>query len=201
MKHTRTSFSSRSIRSFAYRHDDLPAFHAAYLVLTFLAAALFNLGFFAVLIALHMALDVSKYRDVHGCSWKKTIEGVVRESIVDVSLLLMGLTVAIYLHPTLPLFIGVQGLMLAEITLLRAVGVITPKLKILYDFLKIVVHFDLYLRHVHVRIGKGASVIEYVAVLSMLVCTGLLFIAPFVLLIDPAQFLSILVDELVPWTH
>lgn len=195
------TFNVRKLRSFAYQHDDLPAFHAAYLVLTLLAAALFNLGFFAALIVLHMALDFFKYRDVHHYSWKKVAEGMFRESIVDVSLLTMGLAVAVYLHPSLPLFVGVQGMMLAEITLLRAVGVITPKLKILFDFIKIVAHVDLYLKHVHPRMGKSASLVEYVAMLSLCVSLGLLFIAPVVLMIDNARYLSILIEELIPWTH
>jgi len=194
-------FSLRNLRSFAYQHDDLPAFHAAYLVLTLLAAALFNLGFFAGLILLHMALDVFKYRDVHKRSWSKTVEGIVRESIIDVSLLVMGLAVAVYLHPSLPLFAGVSGLMLAEITLLRAIGVLSPKLKILYDFLRILSHTDLYLKNVHLQLGKKATLIEYVAMMSLCVSLGLLFIAPVVLLIDPAQYVSILLGELLPWTH
>lgn len=200
--HTKTShFTLRSIRSFAHQHDDLPAFHAAYLVLTLLAAALFNLGFFALLIVMHMMLDVFKYRDVHGYSWSKTIEGVIRESIIDVSLLLMGLTIAVYLHPSLALFTGLKGILLAEITILRAIGVISPKLKILYDFLKIFAHVDLYIRRVHPRLGKEAVFIEYVAMLSLLVSIGLLFIAPIVLLLDPAEYLTILLGELVPWIH
>ena len=198
---TTSSFSLRSLRSFADQHDDLPAFHAAYLVLTLLAAALFNLGFFAALIVLHMALDVFKYRDVHQMSWKKTVEGMFRESIVDISLLVMGLAVAVYLHPSLPLFIGVRGIMLAEITLLRAVGVISPKLKILYDFLRIVAHIELYVQHLHPRLGKPLSTVEYVAVLGVLVSLGLLIIAPIILLIEPAQYGSMLVKELMPWTH
>jgi hypothetical protein len=195
------TFNIRSIRSFAHQHDDLPAFHAAYLVLTLLAAALFNLGFFALLIAMHMMLDVFKYRDVHHYSWSKTIEGVIRESMIDVSLLVMGVTIAVYLHPSLALFTGLKGILLAEITILRAIGVISPKLKILYDFLKIFAHVDLYIRKIHPRLGKGASSIEYVAMLSLLVSIGLLFIAPIVLLLDPAQYLTILLGELVPWTH
>lgn len=195
------AFTVRRIRSFAHQHDDLPAFHAAYLVLTLLAAALFNLGFFALLILAHMILDVFKYRDVHGYSWPKTIEGVIRESIVDVSLLMMGLTIAVYLHPSLPLFTGLKGILLAEITILRAIGVISPKLKILYDFLKVFSHVELYIRKVHPRFGKGASTIEYTAMLSLLVSIGLLFIAPVVLLVDPAQYFTILLSELVPWTH
>lgn len=195
------SFGIRQLRSFAHQHDDLPAFHAAYLVLTILAAAIFNLGFFAALIVMHMILDVFKYRDVHHYSWKKTMEGIVRESIVDVSLLSMGLAVAVYLHPSLPLFMGIQGLMLTELTLLRAVGVITPKLKILYDFLKIVVHIDLYLKHAHPRMGKSASLIEWVSFISLLVSVSLLVIAPMMLAVDVNQYLTILVGELIPWTH
>ncbi len=196
-----SAFTFRSIRSFAHEHDDLPAFHAAYLVLTFLAAALFNLGFFAVLIVLHMALDIYKYRDVHRLSWKRTVEGMLRESLLDVSLLLMGATVAVYLHPSLPLYAGIQGVMLAEITLLRAVGVITPKLKILYDFLKIFAHVDRYLGKKHVRLGKNVSTIELVSLLSLCVSAGLLIAAPTLLGVDMTQYLSIMLDEMMPWTH
>lgn len=195
------TFTIRSLRSFAHQHDDLPAFHAAYLVLTLLAAALFNLGFFALLIFAHMLLDVFKYRDLHHYSWSKTIEGVIRESIVDVSLLVMGLTIAVYLHPSLALFTGLKGILLAEITILRAIGVVSPKLKILYDFLMTFAHINIYIRKVHPRFGKGVSTIEYTALLGLLVSIGLLFIAPVVLLIDPAQYLTILLGELVPWTH
>ncbi len=195
------AFTFRSIRNFAHEHDDLPAFHAAYLVLTFLAAALFNLGFFAVLIVLHMALDVYKYRDVHRLSWKKTIEGMLRESLLDLSLLCMGMTVAVYLHPALPLYAGVQGLVLAEITLVRAVGVVTPKLKILYDFLKILAHIDHYLGKKHVRLGKNVSTIELVSLFSLCVSVGMLIAAPALLSVDAAQYLSIMLDEMIPWTH
>ncbi len=200
MKST-NAFSLRSIRTFAHQHDDLPAFHAAYLVLTFLAAALFNLGFFAVLIVLHMALDIFKYRDVHRLGWRKTLEGMVRESIIDIALLLMGLTVAVYLHPSLPAYAGIQGLMLAEITLLRAVGVITPKLKILYDFLKVLAHVDRYLQKKHPRLGKNVSSIELVSLFSLCVTVGMLIAAPALLSIDSFQYLSIVLDEMIPWTH
>lgn len=201
MRSKTTSFSLRSIRSFAHSHDDLPAFHAAYLVLTILAAAIFNLGFFAMLIAIHMALDIFKYRDVHGYSWSKTIEGMIRESIVDISLLMMGLAVGVYLYPTLPLFAALQGMMLAELTIVRAVGVVTPKLKILYNFLKLIAHVDMYVRHVHPRLGKSASKIEYVAILSLIVSVGLLLIAPVVLVINMNEYATILLRELIPWTH
>lgn len=194
-----TSFQSRSLRAFAHQHDDLPAFHAGFLVLTFLAAAMFNLGFFAVLILVHMGLDVFKYRDVHRFTWKKTAEGVVRESIVDIALFTMGLAVSVYLHPTLALYTGIKGLMLAELTVLRAVGVMTPKLKILYDFLKILAHVDQYLHSAHHRIGKQAALIEYVSMFSMCITVGMLLIAPILLMIDLPTYVTILWSELLPW--
>lgn len=198
---THPAFTFRTVRSFAYQHDDLPAFHAAYLVLTFLAAALFNLGFFAVLILLHMALDVFKYHDVHKLSWARTIEGVVRESLIDVSLLLMGLVVTVYLHPSLALYTGIKGMMLAEITLIRAVGVLAPKLKILYDFLNIVAQVDYYLHRKHPQMNKPASIVEYVSLFSMFISLGLLFIAPAALGMHAGQYLGILLQEMIPWTH
>ncbi len=198
---TQSVFTLRNVRSFAYQHDDLPAFHAAYLVLTFLAAALFNLGFFALLVVLHMALDVYKYRDVHRLSWAKTVEGVIRESLIDTSLLLMGLAVTVYLHPSLALYTGIKGMMLAEITLIRAVGVLAPKLKILYDFLHIVAQLDHYLHRKHPQLNKPASVVEYVALFGMFISLGLLFIAPAALGMHADQYIGILLQEMIPWTH
>lgn len=193
------TLSIRSLRSFAHEHDNLPAFHAAYLAMTFLAAALFNLGFFAVLIVFHMVLDVFKYREVQGLNWKRTAEGVARESIVEVALLLMGLVVAVYLHPTLTGLVGIKGLMLAEITILHGIGVMTPKLKILYDMLKILANVDLYLQRLHPRFGKKLSMIETVSCISICVSLGMLIIAPILLMLSNAQYLYILMDELAPW--
>lgn len=198
MKQTST-FSLKSIRTFAHQHDDLPAFHAAYLVLTFLAAALFNLGFFAVIIAVHMALDTFKYREVHGLSWKRTIEGVIRESLIDCTLFLFGLVISVYLHASLTGLSGIKGMMLAEITVLRGVGIMTPKLKILYEMLKILSDLDHYLMRLHPRFGKNAGLIEYVCMFSICVTLGMLLIAPILLMLTFDQYAFILIDELTPW--
>lgn len=194
-----TSFSLRSIRTFAHRHDNLPAFHAAYLVLTFLAAAMFSLGFFALIILAHMALDIFKYREVHGLSWKRTAEGVFRESIVDVTLLAFGVVVAIYLHPALTAVSGIKGMMLAEITVLRGIGITTPKLKILYDALKILSDIDHYLTRLHPKFGRDVSMIEYVCMFSICISLGMLVIAPILLMISPDMYLRLILDELTPW--
>lgn len=188
-----------SLRAFAREHDDLPAFHAAYLLLTFIAAGLFNLGFFALLIVGHMCLDVFKYRDVHRFSWARTVEGVIRESLIDVTLLCMGLVFAIYLHPSLSGLLGIKGIMLAELTILRGVGMMTPKLKILYEFLKILSHVDLYLTRLHPKIGKKLSLVEYVCLLSICVALGLLIGAPIILELSDGHFLKMFLEEMTPW--
>lgn len=194
-----TAFTMRSIRSFAHKHDDLPAFHAAYLVLTVLAAAMFNLGFFAVLIVAHMCLDVFKYREVHKLSWARTAEGVVRESLIDCTLFLMGLVVAVYLHPSLAGMMSIKGMMLAEITVLRSFGMIAPKLKILYEVIRILADIDHYLTRLHPRFGKNASMVEYVCMFSICVTLGMLVIAPIILMLTNQQYAFILLDELMPW--
>ena len=194
-----TAFSVRSIRIFAREHDDLPAFHAAFLVLTFLAAAMLNLGFFALLIALHMVLDVVKYRDVHRLNWFKTAEGVLRESIVDVTLLSFGLVVSVYLHPSLTGLIGIKGLMLAELTVVRGVGVVAPKLKILYDSLKILYHLEVYLDRIHPRLGEKLSPVDYACAFSLTVTIGLLIIAPLALGLSTQEYFLILLEEGIPW--
>ncbi len=191
--------TSASFLRFAHQHDDLPAFHAAYLLLTFIAAALFNLGFFALLIVAHMGLDIFKYRDVHGFGWLKTMQGVVRESIVDISLLCMGMIFAMYLHPSLTGLMGVKGLMLAELTILRGIGVMAPKLKILYDLLAILSTLDQYLSKLHPRFGKKISMVEYVCMFSICISVALLIAAPIMLHISAGQFLLMLVDEMKPW--
>jgi hypothetical protein len=198
MKQTAT-FSFRSIRTFAHKHDDLPAFHAAYLVLSFLAAALFNLGFFALIIFVHMMLDVFKYRDVHGLNWKQTIEGVIRESLIDFTLFLFGLVISVYLHPSLTGLAGIKGMMLAEITVLRGIGIMTPKLKILFEMLKVLSDIDRYMMRLHPKLGKNAGLIEYVCMFSVCITLGMLLIAPILLMLSSEQYLHILIDELTPW--
>ena len=96
-----------SVRHFAHVHDDLPAFHAGYLVLTILVASLLNLGVFGLLIIAHMALDYVKYREHHGFSWRRTMEGMVRESLVDIALLGVGVVFAVYFHHTVALALSV----------------------------------------------------------------------------------------------
>ena len=111
---------------FAQHHDEFPAFHAGYLALTIIAAAMLNLGFFAVLVLIHMALDVYKYKVVHKSSWLEVAEGVFRESLLDITLLLLGLVFAVYLY-NVTLGAEVLGYTSAKMNMLRAVLLFIPK--------------------------------------------------------------------------
>ncbi len=188
-----------SVRAFARQHDDLPAFHAAFLVLMLLAAAMLNLGFFGVLILIHVGLDIVKYRDVHHLSWHRTLEGALREGIVDITLLAFALVVAIYLHPTLTGLAGIKGLMLAELTIVRGTGIVVPKIKILYDFLKILYHVELYLDTIHPLLGKKLSIVEVTCMFSLAVTLALLVAAPLLLDLSTQDYIHMILSEAIPW--
>ena len=188
-----------TLKSFALRHDQLPAFHAGYLVLTILIASMFHLGAFALLIAGHMTLDCVKYRDTHRYSWHKTAMAMLRESLVDVTLLMLGLLFAVYLHHSLPVIAGLSGLYRSEVTIVRATGMFIPKVRILYEFLGILSNIHRYMNTVPTYLGKKWNPVEYVCVLSLSVMIVLMLLAPIVLSIDAAHFFTILGSEMVPW--
>lgn len=188
-----------TLRQFAHTHDDLPAFHAAYLVLTFLIAAMFNMGAFAVLIIAHVSLDVVKYREVHRYPWRAVFEGALRESLVDLVLFFLGLTFAVYLHHSLVGIASLSGLARADVTLIRAFATFVPKFEILHHFLTVVSHVRHYLYSIHSRMGYPWSSVEYLCFFSLALSMILLLGAPFILHLDMEGMERILVDELIPW--
>lgn len=188
-----------SIRRFALVHDTLPSFHAAYLLLTLLGASLLNFGCFAIVMAAHMALDVVKYREVHNKNWRKTAEGVFRESLVDISLFFLGLTFAVYLHHSLPLIASLGGLLRAEVMILSAATMLFTKFHILYDFLKILSHVEHYLHSVHPRMSKKLTKLEVTAIVTAVASIALIVIAPLILPMEQSTYLHILGDQLIPW--
>jgi len=156
-----STYSNGPIRRFAHKHDEIPAFHAAYLVLSFLAAAILPLGFFALLIALHMALDIIKYRDIHGCSYAVTVRAVILESIVDLALLFAAAAFAVYFHHTFGMA-AVSGLIRSELTIVRALGMLIPKYEILQHIVAVFMNFSTYIHdphpHLRGRMTKGERV-------------------------------------------
>ena len=170
----------KQLRTFVHVHDDIPAFHAAYLVSTFLVAAIFHLGFFAILIALHMCLDYVKYRDFYRFSIPVTIKAMVLESISDIALLLLSLTFAVYLSHEFMLA-AVSGLLRSELTLLRAAGTVLPKIKILENVLAAFSNIHLYLHTVNPALSHSLnrlqrwSIILIVLSAALLACSFVLY--------------------------
>lgn len=138
-----TTLISRA-RSFAYDHDEIPAFHAAYLVGTFLIAAVLNLGFFALLIVAHMCLDFVKYREYHGFSYRDTLRAMILESLSDICLLSVATVFAVYVNHTFGLA-AVGGLARAQLTIIKAAGMLVPKIHILEHALIVFVNVRAYL--------------------------------------------------------
>ena len=188
-----------TLKSFALRHDQLPAFHAGYLVLTILIASMFHLGAFALLIIGHMTLDCIKYRETHHYSWRKTGMAMLRESLVDITLLLLGLLFAVYLHHSLPVIAGLSGLYRSEVTVMRALGMFIPKVRILCEFLCILSNIHQYMNTVPTYLGKKWTPVEYTCVLSLALMVVLMLLAPAVLSVDASLILGILGAEMVPW--
>lgn len=120
-----------SVRSFARRHDELPAFHAAAIVLGFVIASLCTTGLFILAITVHACLDLVKFRDVHGLAWRPALVQALRTNVVMMTLVVTGLTASMYLHPSFGLLAGLSGIALAEGSLARAGAVVLPKFAVL----------------------------------------------------------------------
>ncbi len=165
-------------RKFAHTHDDVPAFHAAYLVGTLLAASILHLGFFAILIAVHMCLDYIKYRDYFRFSLATTFKAMMLESIVDIALFMVSLTIAVGLHLVLELSL-LSGLARSGFTILRAIGTIVPKMRILENMMIIAFDIHTYLYKPHADIRKPLRKSHYIALGTIALCSlsliGLVF--------------------------
>jgi len=176
----------------------LPAFHAAYLVLILLAAAFFSLGFFALLILGHMSLDLVKYRDFHGFSWRQTCAAAFHENLIDVALLCIALVFSVYLHHSVGL-IGVSGLLRAGATLLWAAGTIGPKFAILENALRMVARFQYYLDQIQPQALRGWRTADYVYASCIALSLFLLLAAPYITGAESSVIRMVVLWELIPW--
>ncbi len=191
-----TAFA-HSIRGFAQQHDDIPAFHAAFLVGTILCAAIFNLGFYALLIIGHIVLDVVKYHDVHRFTLKQTIKAAAFESIGDIALFLIALNFAIYLNHTFMLN-ALSGMMRAELSVLRAFGTMLPKIRILENICAIALNFNGYLHTPHPALKRALTRLEKWSLRSIVISIALLAFAFFLFRNQQWDLLMILEHELIP---
>ncbi len=186
---------AHSFRSFAHEHDDVPAFHAAYLVSTFLAAAMLHLGFFAILIALHMCLDYVKYRDYFRLSITQTFRAMLLESVVDIALFFTALTFEVYLSETFALE-ATSGLLRSGLTLLRAVGTIIPKIHILERAISVIISLHAYLYTPHPDLRTPFSRMQRVSLVVIGVTSIMLIVAAGYFAGHMSDFYRLIADEL-----
>src|SRR3989344_6567897 len=193
-----TNSAKRGWNLFIHTHDEYPAFHAGFLVLTLLIAALFNLGMFALLIAVHMGLDYVKYTERHRLSSRKAMVGVLSESIIDITLLMVGLVFAVYLHHSAGL-IAASGLLRAGGYSARAFGIVLPKLEVLYHFCDTLMNPQEHMDHFDEEVRARWTMAMTISVCAVVSCVLLLLIAPSILSINALETVGIIVNQMTPW--
>ncbi|TSC57676.1 MAG: hypothetical protein Greene041619_1011 [Candidatus Peregrinibacteria bacterium Greene0416_19] len=189
----------RSARAFAAEHDDLPAFHAGFLVLSFFVAILLNLGAFAFVILVHMALDLVFFRDVQLLSWSRALRAVTRENLPDIALFLAGLTVAILLHERTGIVALGAGLMRSGMEVARGLLLLLPKLAILRHLRSTLQDVSRHLAESRRSANRPWGKVELAWAFIAALASVTLAIAPILLPFRMEGVAAILADELIPW--
>jgi len=124
----------------AHEHDTWPMFRIWFSVSTVAASIILNLGVFVLLVALHMALDSIKYRTKHKLAWHWVGVETLRESLMDIFFIALGLLFAIAFHHAVAIG-GLGKLAEMEILLLNLVLRVGPRIKLAEHFLEIILYW------------------------------------------------------------
>lgn len=182
------------LQIFARALDEIPAIRAGHIALIILAAALLNLGAFAMLIVGHMCLDFIKHCDGK-TSFRKAMQRTWHENIIDIALLVISFTIALYFHQTGGL-VAISGLVRADVFLLQALVVFLPKAKILYRSLHGIQTMQAKMTNSFpIQWTPGRTF----ATAAIAVCVLFLLVAPIVLKIQSGSLAGFVDRELVPW--
>ena len=130
----------RPILSFVHIHDEKTWFRIGFSILAVCASVFLNLGVFALFVFAHMALDIVKYRTKHHLSWHWTAVETVRESLVDMFLIAIGLFFAMTLHGSVAIA-GLGRLASLEAFLFAMLIRLLPKVHIAEHILEILLHW------------------------------------------------------------
>ncbi|MBP9774107.1 MAG: hypothetical protein KBD00_05815 [Candidatus Peribacteraceae bacterium] len=184
--------------SFVHHHDDLPVFQAAYLVGAFLAALIFNIGFFLVLVSIHVVLDTIKYRQRFGFSIGNSVRHALVESLFDISLFLVALALTLYLNHSYGLA-AISGIARTQLTLLAAIGTVGPKMKILRDTVTASLHIT---GHSFAAASHGRIVLSSMQQLMLAVSAvalAAIIYTPVAYATHEVDLWFVLYNNLVPW--
>ncbi len=193
------TYPSMQIRRVVLPYEKLPSFHAAYLMLVLVFAALCNLGFFTILVIAHISLDYLKYRVNFQYEPWEAFRGMMKESLVDVALLLLALSTFVYLNQSLPIIADLEGARVLHVTVVRALALILPKLTILHHSLRVLFHVPSYFQTPYPKLYKPFRLSDYVCIATCFIAAGLLIASPFILHISIDQLKEILLQQMIPW--
>lgn len=173
---------------FIHDHDKQPVFQAGYLVLAFLAAALLNIGFFAILIGIHIFIDVLKYSGKYRMSSASAWRSAFIESLFDICLLCIALTLTVYLQYVHGAF-DITSNARSALSLVSLIIILGPKFRIFKD----VTHTPAITN----PLSLGST--QKILLLIIVVCLVALMFTP-MLFSGHAEDLSfVLMRSLVPW--
>lgn len=177
-------------------HDDLPAFHAAYLLFYIAVAFLFSMGVFAILIVIHILFDFVKYHYVLQTTGRETVKGMIKENLSDCALLVVGLTVAVVFHHELGIA-AVSGLFRTQIMFVRIIGTTLSKMEIIHSFLTMIFGLTDYM-HKKKNISGQWSPFEKTCFIIILIGIGMYLAAPLMLGIGSNDVQSVIQSEMTP---
>jgi len=183
------------IQTYIRGHDESAYFFVSYLIVGIALSLFFNIGVFALLVACHYLLDLSKYR-LLGRAWKPTFGHSLRDITIDVSFIFVGLALAVYLHHGLAL--GISKGAFKAIYLLE----VAAKTAIAERTLNAFVHYTMYIKDHKLKqqLGDvGPSRFERFSWSAIGASITLILVSPLILGFTYSEFFNhILAVELVP---
>ena len=172
-----------------------------YFVLAIGLSFFLNLGFFFLLVLVHLVLDIAKHRMI-GASWKRALGRGAREGLVDLAFLFVGLVLGLYVFVGLAAGLPQAGraIAAARVSKLARFGRIAARTASAQRFVETFMQLFLYLDEHNelVQIDGEFTKVEKAFVIILVICLILLAVSPWLIGVTPEVFLQYLSVELVP---
>ena len=162
----------------ANEHDEWPMFRIWFSIAVVTASIVLNLGVFTLLVSMHMALDVVKYRGKYNLSWYWTGVETLRESLIDIFFIAFGLLLGIVFHHSVAIG-GLGRMAKLEYVLLNLILRVGPRLKIAEHMLEIFLYWKHHFEKQfvpHEPLSKSEKTMLY----ATLVLTAGIVLAPII---------------------
>jgi len=189
--------SKRTLPRFlAYYREELPAFHAGFVVTLLVLSSLLNLGAFVLLLAARTTLDIVKCRERERMGWRETLGAVVQAGLLEYVLFTFLLLATIFLQESGVLF---GGGVRAAAELLRGGVFFALKGVLLFRLLPVLLHPRSYIEECGVDMRRPFSSVEQSFLLALVTGLLLLGLSPAIVNGGWQKILQILRKQIVPW--